>query len=153
MDIFKIKKKWAYIIYIILDTFLVGIGMGVPIFSILLGFPVGWYIAKRLIIFEADLKSILEIILKYSFITSMVTFFWMIIIWAPISTMLLNPQSDFANFGIPMILYDPKISFIGWIILMMFISPFLQLLTTVFAAILTMYFVKHQKKSENEDEI
>ena len=63
----------------------------------------------------------------------------MLIIWGPISTMLLNPYADFANFGIPMILYDPKISFIGWIILMVFISPFLQLLTTVFTAQLTLW--------------
>jgi len=63
----------------------------------------------------------------------------MVIIWVPISTMLINPTADFAHFGIPMILYDPKLSFIGWIILMVFISPFLQLLTTVFAAQVTMW--------------
>ena len=44
MDIFKINLKIAFIIYFLLDTLLVGIGMGVPIFSILMGFPVGWYI-------------------------------------------------------------------------------------------------------------
>lgn len=139
MNIFKLNKKWAFLVYVVVDTFLVGIGMGVPIFSILLGFPVGWYIAKRISQAEMDLKSILGVILKYSFLTSLVTFIWMLIIWIPISTMLLNPSADFANFGIPMILYDPKISFIGWIILMVFISPFLQLLTTVFAAQVTLW--------------
>jgi hypothetical protein len=139
MNIFKLNKKWAFLIYVVVDTFLVGIGMGVPIFSILLGFPVGWYIAKRISQAEMDLKSILGVILKYSFLTSLVTFIWMLIIWIPISAMLMNPSADFANFGIPMILYDPKISFIGWIILMVFISPFLQLLTTVFAAQITLW--------------
>jgi hypothetical protein len=139
MNIFKLNKKWAFLIYVVVDTFLVGIGMGVPIFSILLGFPVGWYMAKRISQAEMDLKSILGVILKYSFLTSLVTFIWMLIIWIPISAMLMNPSADFANFGIPMILYDPKISFIGWIILMVFISPFLQLLTTVFAAQVTLW--------------
>ena len=40
--------------------------------------------------------------------------------------------------GHPFILYDPKISFIGWLVLMMFISPFLQLLTTIFGSYLTL---------------
>ncbi len=31
-----------------------------------------------------------------------------------------------------MILYDPKASVIGWLVLMIFIAPFLQLLATVF---------------------
>ena len=52
--------------------------------------------------------------------------------------MLGDPTADFANFGIPMILYDPKISFVGWLILMIFISPFLQLLTTLFSSHLTL---------------
>jgi hypothetical protein len=113
--------------------------MGIPIFCILLGFPVGWYIARRLTGSQSNLKEKLDIILKYSVYTSSTTFIWMLIIWVPISTMLLNPNSDFANFGIPMILYDPKISFIGWIMLMIFISPFLQLLTTIFAAQITLW--------------
>ena len=46
--------------------------------------------------------------------------------------MLFDPSSDFENFRHPFILYDPKISFIGWLILMIIISPFLQLLATVY---------------------
>lgn len=139
MDIFKLNKKFAFLIYILLDTFLVGIGMGIPIFCILLGFPVGWYITRRLIKSQRNLNENLVIILKYSLITSSTTFIWMLIIWVPISTMLLNPNANFANFGIPMILYDPKLSFIGWIMLMIFISPFLQLLTTTFAGQITLW--------------
>jgi hypothetical protein len=139
MDIFKLNKKFTFLIYFILDTLFVGIGMGVPILNIIFGFPVGWYITKRLSNSPRNLKENLGVMLKYSFYTSLITFIWMVIIWVPISTMLINPTADFAHFGIPMILYDPKISFIGWIILMVFISPFLQLLTTVFAAQVTMW--------------
>jgi hypothetical protein len=145
MNIFKLNKKLVFIIYTVLDTFLVGMGMGIPIFSILLGFPVGGYISKRISKSERYLKDILGVILKYSFLTSLVTFLWMIVIWVPISTMLLNPTADFTHFGIPMILYNPKISFIGWIILMVFISPFLQLLITVFTAQVTLWGILNKK--------
>jgi hypothetical protein len=70
--------------------------------------------------------------------TSAVTFALMAIIWGSVTPMLFDPAADFANFGIPLILYDPKVSFIGWLILMIFISPFLQLLTTLFSSYLTL---------------
>ena len=139
IKISKINTKTTFVIYIILDTLFVGIGMGIPFFCILFGFPVGWYLAKRLTLSEKNINDTLNDILKYAIFTSIFTFLLMLIIWGPISRMLLNPNADIANFGIPMILYGPKISFIGWIILMIFISPFLQLLTTIFASNVTIW--------------
>lgn len=144
-QIFKLNKKLAIVIYLILDTLFVGIGMGIPILCILFGFPVGWYLAKRLTLSKLSLKDILTKILKYALYTSLFTFILMLIIWGPISTMLLDPNANFANFGIPMILYGPKISFIGWIILMIVISPFLQLLTTVFASQMALWRISNNK--------
>jgi len=132
--ILKMNKKKIIVVYIILDMIFAGIGMGVPFLCILFGFPVGWYISKQLALREKNLSIILNEILKYALYTSLFTFILMLGIWVPLSTMLLDPGADFVNTGIPMILYNPKISFIGWIILMIFISPFLQLLTTVFAS-------------------
>ena len=146
-DIFKINTKTAFVIYIILDTLFAGIGMGVPILCILFGFPVGWYLAKQLALTQMRITDVLNSILKYAILTSIFTVILMLVIWGPISTMLLNPNTDFANFGIPMILYDPKISFIGWIILMVFISPFLQLLTTIFTSHVTLW--RLSKKTED----
>lgn len=146
MGIFNLNKKFTFLIYIILDTLLVGIGMGVPIFPILLGFPVGWYITRRLTLSERNLRDLLSDILKYSLYTSLITFLWMVIIWGSVATMLMNPHADFANFGIPMILFDPKISFIGWISLMIFISPFLQLVTTIFTAQVSLW--RQSKKNK-----
>lgn len=137
--IFKLNKRTLFTAYILLDIFFAGMGMGIPIFCILFGFPVGWYLARRLIISKRSPDQVLSKILKYGFITSFSTLVLMIIIWGPFSTMLLDPNVNFKNFGIPMILYDPKISFIGWMILMIFISPFLQLLTTIFASNLTLW--------------
>jgi hypothetical protein len=138
-NIFKINTKTAFVIYIILDTLFAGIGMGVPFFCILFGFPMGWYLAKRLSINKLHINGILSSILKYATLTSLVTLVWMLIIWGPMITMLWDPSVNFANSGIPLILYDPKLSFIGWIILMVFISPFLQLLTTIFASHVTLW--------------
>jgi hypothetical protein len=37
-----------------------------------------------------------------------------------------------------MILYEPRASFIGWLVLMILISPVLQMLTTLFGSYLTL---------------
>jgi hypothetical protein len=58
----------------------------------------------------------------------------MIIIWGPTVSILFEPGRDLANTGVPMILYEPMPSFIGWIVLMILISPVLQLLTTLFGS-------------------
>lgn len=147
MNIFKIHINAAFVLYIVLDMFLVGMGMGVPFFCILFGFPVGWYIVKRLKLSKMSLNDILSKTLKYALLTSFFTFLLMIIIWGPISALLLNPNMNFANFGMPLILYEPKISFIGWIILMVFISPVLQLFTTIFASYLTLWNVLNGNKN------
>jgi hypothetical protein len=136
--IFKLNFKIVLLIFVFLDLLCVGMGMGVPIFCILLGFPIGWYITRRLIITAESVKEIFEKGFIYATITSIFTFLVMIIIWGPTMAMLFDPYADFENFGIPLILYDPKNSFIGWLVLMIFISPFLQLMTTIFASYLTL---------------
>ena len=145
MNVLKINKRIAFIAYILLDTIFVGLGMGIPFFCILFGFPVGLYLAYRLNLPNRNPNQILSKILKYGFYTSLVTFILMIIIWMPFSSMLLDPTANFRNFGIPMILYNPKISFIGWIILMVLISPFLQLLTTIFASNVSLWRLSKEK--------
>lgn len=136
--LWSIGFKKALLIYIVIDLISVGpLGMGVPFFSILLGFPVGWYLAKRLYKPDSSVKILLNKIFKYALLTSGFTFVLMVIIWGMFLPMLWGPADKIAHFGIPMILYNPMASFIGWMILMIFISPFLQFLTTVFAANLT----------------
>lgn len=129
----------AFFIYIIIDLLFVGpFGMGVPFFSIILGFPIGWYLAKRIYRPGLDVKVLLNRIFRYGFATSGFTLILMLIIWGMFIPMLWKGNADFANFGIPMILYDPKASFVGWLVLMIFISPFIQFLTTIFAANITL---------------
>lgn len=136
--LWSISFKKAFVIYMVVDLICLGpLGMTVPFFSILLGFPVGWYLAKRLYTPDLNVKILLRGIFKYALFTSGFTFIIMILAWGRIIPMLWGPTYNIAHFGLPMILYDPVASFIGWVILMIIISPFLQFITTVFAANLT----------------
>jgi hypothetical protein len=72
--------------------------------------------------------------IRYAVITASVTLLGMIIIWGPTISILFEPDRDLATTGVPMILYEPMASFNGWIVLMIVISPVLQLLTTLFGS-------------------
>ena len=136
--ILRLNTKTAFAIFVIVDLVCIGMGMGVPLACILFGFFVGWYIAKRATIATANVKDILWKVLVHAVITSAFTFVVMSLIWGRTIPMIFNPSADFQNFGHPFILYDPKLSFIGWLVLMMAMSPFLQLLTTIFGSYLAL---------------
>ena len=119
-------------------------GMGVPIFCILLGFLSGYVIIRKLLLRSNNFNEILKKSFKYGIITSFITFISMLLIWGIAITNFFNQNYDYKNFGNPLILYDPKVSFIGWIVLMILISPFLQLLTTIFSFYITLIIVKNK---------
>ncbi len=128
------KLLFPIITFCFLDLLAVGAGMGVPIFAILFGFVVGWFAPSILLSNASNLRQLLKMCLTAAYLTSCFTFLLMIVIWGPITRMLLDPSADLANFGIPLILFDPRASFIGWIVLMIVISPILQVLATAFAS-------------------
>jgi len=132
--LFSLKIGWAYTVFSLLDIIATGMGMGVPFFNILHGFPVGWYIARRLSRLDLPFRRLLGKSLLWSALTAGFTAILMLIIWAPTVSMLFDPSADLADFGIPMILYEPRASFIGWLALMVLISPFLQFLMTLFGS-------------------
>jgi hypothetical protein len=136
--IFKWKTGWAIVVYVLLDGFATGGGMGVPIFNILFGFPVGWYLGRRLGMDVEFDRRLMHRVLKWSALSSCVTVLFMLGVWLPTASMLFDPSADLANFGIPFILYEPRASFIGWLVLMIVISPFLQFLMTLFGAYLAL---------------
>jgi hypothetical protein len=136
--IFSLKPRWVFLIFVVLDTICIGMGMGVPIFCILFGFIVGWFIVKYITSTITSVPLIFRRVLLYAVLTSAVSFLWMVVIWGPTISILFDPSKDHANFGIPMILYEPLASFIGWIVLMVLISPFLQLLATIFGSYLAL---------------
>ena len=120
--------------FVVANLVCVGMGMGVPIFCIVFGFFVGWYIVKRVSLDDADVRIVLQRTSIYSLIVPTSTLVLMLILWGPTVKMLFDPTADLANFGIPLILYEPKASFVGWLVLMILISPFLQLLTSLFSS-------------------
>jgi hypothetical protein len=136
--VFGVRIGWALAIFAFLDLVCVGLGMGVPIFCILFGFPVGWYIARRVITRGLRLVRMLGKVLGGAAVTSAFTFVVMALLWGGCVVMLFDPLADLANFGIPLILYEPRASFIGWLVLMIAVSPFLQLLMTLFGSHVTL---------------
>jgi hypothetical protein len=132
-----LRPLWMLLIYIVLDIVCVGMGMGVPIFCILFGFIVGWFLVKAASITNGDILGAMQKVLRSSILTAGITFVAMLVLWVPFARNLFDPSVDLSQTGIPMILYEPRASFIGWIVLMVIISPFLQLLTTQFSAYLT----------------
>ena len=137
-QIFSLKLRWALAIFGLVDIICMGLGMGVPIFCILLGLPVGWYIARRITLRPFDARRTLNKMLLGAALTSAFTFVGMALLWGHSVVMLFDPSADLANFGIPLILYEPLASFIGWLVLMIVISPFLQFLMTLFGSHLTL---------------
>jgi hypothetical protein len=132
--LYVLKPGWALAVFVVLDTLCAGMGMGVPICCILFGFPVGWYTVGMATATTVHIREVLRKLLLYAVVTSAYTFLAMIAVWGRCIPMAFDPLADFANFGIPMILYGPRASFIGWLVLMIVISPFLQLLTTLFGS-------------------
>jgi hypothetical protein len=124
-------------------------GMGVPICCILFGFPLGWYLANRISASPENFKIQYRWILKWSSLAAGFTFLLMLAIWGRMIFLLFDPSFDFGNFGHPFILFEPKASFIGWGLLMIVISPFLQLLATLSASFAT-FAIKEGIKSADK---
>ena len=135
MRAFLSRKPIQIAIFLFLELLSTAMGMGVPFFTILFGFLVGLFI-PRIIRTDSELSpQYLALLLRAALISSTVTLMIMALIWLPTLKWLFDPAHDLSNFGIPMILYTPRASFIGWIILMVLISPFIQFLLTLFGSI------------------
>lgn len=128
-------KTWHWVVaYLLADLFCVGAGMGVPLANILFGFVLGWYWIHKNWQPATGVEQLLPKTLRFGLLTSGFTFLVLLAIWGPTVLLAFNPSFDVVEFGHPMILFEPMASFIGWEVLMIVISPFLQLLTTIFAA-------------------
>ena len=149
--VFSLKIGWTLAIFAFLDIVCVGAGMGVPIFCILLGLPVGWYIARRIAVRYCNTRRMLSKMLLGAVLTSVFTFVGMALLWGPWSVMLLDPAADLGKLGAPLILYEPAASFIGWLVLMIVISPFLQLLMTLFGSHLALLWWLSRRGGAGEE--
>ena len=150
--VFSLKLGWALAIFAFVEIVCMGLGMGVPIFCILFGLPVGWYIARKITIRPFDTRRMLSKMLLGAALTSAFTSVGMALLWGRCIVMLFDPTADLANFGIPLILYEPLASFIGWFVLMIVISPFLQFLMTLFGSHLTLLWWLSRSRGVSEGE-
>lgn len=132
--LFDLNGRTVLLIYLFVDVICTGMGMGVPFFNIMFGFVVGWYLAHRLMRKSLELGEILRLTFRWGMLTAGFTGLMMLVLWVPLMQVLFQPGYDLIETGIPLILYDPLFSFIGWEILMIFLSPFFQFLTTLFSA-------------------
>jgi hypothetical protein len=138
--ILQTRSGWLFVWYIAADIVCIGMGMGVPFFCILLGFWVGWIDVRYVTARVNEMPQVFRQVLNYAILTTAFTFLAMLALWGSFGFIyLFDPSKDIANTGIPLIFFEPMASFIGWIVLMVVISPFLQLLTTLFTAYLTLW--------------
>ena len=133
-----LRPFWALLCFILIDVIFIGMGMGVPFFCILMGIPLGWFLVLHVAARTSGTREVMWKVLVYAAIAAGITMVGMLIIWLPISTVLFDPGNDLSTTGVPLILYEPRASFIGWLGLMIVVSPVLQLLTTLFGAWLTL---------------
>ena len=139
MQKFFTMRHWiAIAVYIAINIILTALGMGLPIFSIIAGFVWGLYAAERAFRLYDSINQRFTRILTYILFSAAVTMVLMAVVWGRTIPLLFDPLTDFENIGHPMILYKPRVSYIGWLVLMIFISPFLQFLTSVFSAFLAL---------------
>lgn len=90
----NINAKIVIISYILIDIICAGAGMGVPFFCILLGFPLGWYIARRVYASAEQPHREYYKIFKFSFFAAVVTFTLMLIIWGSAVLIHIIPKTN-----------------------------------------------------------
>ena len=127
----SISRRTRVVLFVVLDVVSIGMGMGVPFFTILLGIPVGWFTARRQ---RLPLPEAMRKCFRVALSTSAVSLVFLGIIWLPWAPTAWAPEAELLQTGIPMILFDPRASFVGWIALMVVVSPTLQVLTTLSAS-------------------
>ncbi len=131
------RKQMPSIAVGLLDVFVIGLGMGVPFFAILLGFGVGWWYARRATAApEADAmprstRDVVRALVGAAGALAAVTFVVALLVWAGAIPNAFDPSFDAAGWGIPLILYTSQPSMIGWLALMIVISPALQFMAVV----------------------
>jgi len=140
------RAQLPAIIIGLLDVFSIGFGMGVPVFTIALGFPVGWYLAgARMKALRDELEpqpvegvpiGTLKSLLVQGVALSVVTFVVLAVIWLPQLPIVFDTSQQAREWGIPLILYTSQASKIGWMVLMLVISPLAQLMAVLTGAYL-----------------
>lgn len=141
------RENLPYIVIALIDVFLIGVGMGVPLLAIVYGFGVGWWLVKhgpRVLpgvappssgpdISRQALRSLLGQAAALA-ATSLVV---LLAVWGPSIPLLVSPDLDVTQ-GIPLILRTPHASAIAWLVLTILGAPALQFMAVVTAGAITL---------------
>ena len=125
--------KW-FAFFGVLDVVATGMGMGVPVVAIALGFPAGYTAARRFGTDDSDTALRFGRVFSAGLLLYGFTMLMMAVIWIPSLVAGIRGSLEITRFGHPFFLYDPRMSFYGWMVLMIFVSPVLQLMAFLSAA-------------------
>lgn len=128
------KAHLPSIVIALVDVFAIGLGMGVPVFAIVLGAPVGWWFARRQCV-EAPLRETARALALAGAALATVSFVALAVVWGPSLHLAFGPDVSASEYGIPLIFYGERASMIGWFVLMLVVSPLAQFMTVVAAGV------------------
>ncbi len=136
--LFRLKRTPAAVLYLVGALVCVGGGMRMPFLCIGLGLLVGWCIARRELRHANEFPRMLRRATRTAVVTSLCTFLMMAVVWGPRVGAALGPHASLASVGLPTLLQGAREGLLIWVLAVTVISPLLQLMTTVFAAQVTM---------------
>jgi hypothetical protein len=145
-----------YLLSILINGALVGAGMGVPLFCILMGIPYGVLVVIKMLKKEIHSNRhhhFYSGIIRASTVLAFSTFIFMLIIWLPWILKSFAPGFDYKTTGMPLLLYTLKASFWGWVTLMVIISPILQLMASISAAVAAVWMFSRKQIFKGHDDI
>lgn len=124
----------------LINVFLIGLGMGVPVLAILFGFGVGWWFAGRPVATPAVEDDPVRIrargLLTAAAGLAAASLVVLLVVWGTSIGIAFDPDVEAAEWGIPLILYTSQASKIGWLLLMLLVSPALQFMAVVTGGVL-----------------
>ena len=138
------NEVWFLAVLLAINLVLAGAGMAVPIFNIAFGFLVGLLVVRKVSSRGGSRDDTARMAWLIGLILAASTFVIMAAIWIPQGWVLLSPHADLSKLGIPQILYSPRASLIGWLTLMIVISPFLQLMSVGFSVFIAQVFTSRK---------
>lgn len=141
----SVRPLWRvnlpYIVIGLLDVFAIGLGMGVPLLAVPYGACVGWWLVRR----GSDMlpgavpapagpsvpRAAIRALLANAAALAVVSVLVLLVVWGPSIPSAFDPDFDTAGFGIPFLLYTPHASMVGWLVLMLVVSPLAQFTATI----------------------
>lgn len=164
MDRSLLRVARAGLLIGLLDMLAIGLGMGVPILAVLFGLPLGWYFGGlsvagrdgRVPLPPSKVSSLPLMTLRrpvgQSAGVALMTTLVLAVIWLPQLPGVLDTALSARDWGIPLVLFGSQASKIGWMVLMLVISPLLQFMAAVTGAVLRqMHAMKRREPAELSD--